>query len=158
MVDAPTTRRAALELDVWVRCAELVEHPVHRERLGVRPGCALGTRTLDVIAVHVPLDERDVVVTQQRVERVAHVGVRLGPAEIEHELVAEEQRLVALRRQRPLGVCPVQVAVRADHLRFDPDAELHAETADVPDQRVEALGVGDGRDGPVAEPRGVVAA
>ena len=64
MVDATAARRAALELDVRVRRAELVEQSVHRERLGVGAGCALGTGTLDVVAVHVPLDERDVVVAR----------------------------------------------------------------------------------------------
>ena len=117
-------------------------------------GCRLhlGAAALDVIAVHVPLDVGDVVVAQQRVELTEHVVVRLGAAEVEHELVAAEHGLVALGRQRPLGVGAVQVAVGVDHLRLDPDPEVHAQTANVVDQRSEARRVGVGRDHPVAEP------
>ena len=53
---------------------------------------------------------------------------------------------------------PVEVAVGVDHLRLDPDAELHAQGAHVLDQRCEAVGVGIGRHPPVTEAGAVVAA
>ena len=64
VIDPRAARRAALDLDVGMGRAELVEQPVQRERLGVRAGRTIGTRRLDVIAVHVPLDERDVVIAR----------------------------------------------------------------------------------------------
>ena len=68
VIDPRPARRAALDLDVGMGGAELVEESIQRECLGVRAGRAVGTRSLDVVAVHVPLHERDVVVAQQGVE------------------------------------------------------------------------------------------
>ena len=51
-----------------------------------------------------------------------------------------------------------EVGVGVDHLRLDPQAELHAEPADVVDQRVQPVGPDVLVDVPVAEPGGVVAA
>ena len=90
------------------------------------PAAPLGAGPADVVAVHVPLDVGDVVVAEQGVELAEHVLEGAGLGEIEHELVAPEHRLVAVGHERPLGVGAVQVAVRVDHLRFDPDTEVHA--------------------------------
>ena len=79
-------------------------------------------------------------------------------AEVEHELVAAEHRLVAGVDERPLGVGAVQVAVGVDHLRLDPDAELHAERLHVVDQRRQPVGMRVGRHHPVTEPGAIVAA
>ncbi len=89
-----------------------------------------------MIAVHVPLDVGDVVVREQGVEQTEHVGERLRPTEVEHELVAAEHRLVPIGRERPVGVVAEQVTVRVDHLGLDPDPELHPEPGDVVDQRL----------------------
>jgi hypothetical protein len=158
VVDPAAAARAALDLDVRMAGAQLVEQPVQRERLRVRPRGAVGTAPLHVIAVHVPLDERDVVIAQQRVEVIEHVCVRTGMGDVQHQLLATEHRVVAGRRQRPLRVRAEQVAVRVDHLRLDPDPELHPERADVVDQRGETRRVHLGRHRPVTEPTMVVAA
>ena len=50
------------------------------------------------------------------------------------------------------------LGVEVDHLRLDPQPELHAAARHVLDQRSEPLGPDGGVDGPVAQPRGVVAA
>ena len=81
-----------------------------------------------------------------------------GIGEVEDQLVAAEHRFVAGVGERPVGMGPVQVAVRVDHLRLDPDAEFHAEGAHSLDQRRQPLGMGIGGDPPVAEPGGVVTA
>ena len=126
-VDPRPARRAALDLHAGVPCAQLVEQRVQGERLGVGAGPAGRRGGLHVVAVHVPLDEGDVVVAEQRVEATEHLGVGIGVGEVEHELVAGEHRLVAGVDQRPLRVGAVEVAVGVDHLRLDPDPELHAE-------------------------------
>lgn len=51
-----------------------------------------------------------------------------------------------------------QVGVGVDHFRFDPQAELHPERADMVDQRAQAAGPDGFIDVPVAEPGTVVAA
>ena len=96
-------------------------------------------------------------VAEERVELAEHVVVRARSGEVEDELVASEDGFVAVGRQRPVRVGAVEVAVGVDHLRFDPDAELHAETGDVIDQRAEAQRVGVGGDDPIAQSRRVVA-
>jgi hypothetical protein len=157
VVDATAAARTRLELDRRMTGAQLVEQRVHRERLGVRACGAGRTRSLDVVAVHVPLDVGDVVIAQQCVELAEDVCERVGVGEVEHELVATEHRLVAVGRQRPVGVCPVQVTVGVDHLRLDPDPELHSEAGDVVDQRHQTRRGTRRRHPPVAEPGRVVA-
>ena len=53
---------------------------------------------------------------------------------------------------------PGKVGVRVDHLRLDPQAELHAEGADVVDERMQTIGVDVCVDVPVAQPCAVVPA
>ncbi len=108
----------------------------------------------DVVAVHVPLDERDVVIARaaRRVGR-AHGRRRRDRARSSTSWWRAEHRLVAVGRQRPIGVRPVQVAVGVDHLGFDPDAEVHAQRADMVDQRIEPVGMCVRRHDPVAETR-----
>ena len=89
-VDAGAARRAALELDVGMAPAQLVEQPVERQRLCVRAGPPLGAAGLHVVAVHVPLDEGDVVVAEQGVEAAEDLVVGGRDGEIEDELVSTE--------------------------------------------------------------------
>ena len=53
---------------------------------------------------------------------------------------------------------PVQIGVRVDHLRLDPQTELHAERSNVIDDRGEARRPRVGADPPIAETGRVVAA
>jgi hypothetical protein len=113
----------------------------------------------------VPLEEGDVVLSQQRVQPVADEGVAVGVGQVEDLLVAPGlgEPLGQPPRppgpgQDPVGVGPEQVGVGVDHLRLDPQSELHAQLADLADQRVEAVGPDVGGDVPVAQPGGVVAA
>ena len=79
-------------------------------------------------------------------------------------LQVEDLLLAPLRRhggapaQHPLGVAAGGLGVEVDHLRLDPQAELHAAAGHVVDQRAQPLRPDGGVDGPVAEPGGVVAA
>ena len=93
----------------------------------VRAGPPVGAGGLDVVAVHVPLDERNVVVAEQGVEAGEDLVEGGGNGEVEDELVATEHGLVAGIGERPVRMGAVEVAVGVDHLRLDPDAELHAE-------------------------------
>ena len=52
----------------------------------------------------------------------------------------------------------VQVRVGVDHLRLDPQAELHAETVHLVDQRVQTARENVRTDGPVTQARVIAAA
>ncbi len=52
----------------------------------------------------------------------------------------------------------VQVAIGVDHLRFHPQAEIHAEPVDVIDQALQPVGEFLRIDGPIAQPGMVVIA
>ena len=65
-----------------------------------------------------------------------HVRVRVvGRARSSTSWCRPSDRLVAGGGERPLRMGAVEVAVGVDHLGLDPDAELHAEAADVLDER-----------------------
>jgi hypothetical protein len=113
---------------------------------------------VDQVAVVVPLQERDLVRVEQRHQLVADVRVRLGHLQVDHLLVSPRRRQVVAAAQDPVRMCARHVGVGADHLGFDPEAELHAEPADVVDQGSEAVRPHRFVDGPVAERAGVVAA
>jgi hypothetical protein len=66
--------------------------------------------------------------------------------------------LAALFMQAPVWMQPIKIAVRTDHLRLDPEAEIHAKRGHTVDQRAEALWEAGGIDFPVAERCSVVAA
>ena len=77
--------------------------------------------------------------------------------EVEDELLPTEHWFVPRCSQRPVRVGAEEGAVGVDHLRLDPDPELHAEPRHVTDQWLEAVRVDVVRDPPVAEAAGVVA-
>ncbi len=113
----------------------------------------------DQVAVVIPLHERDVVVGQHGRDAVEDVRVSLGVRDVQHLLVAPRRRQHAgTRPEHPVGVGPVEVGVRVDHLGLEPETELHAERSDVLDQRGEAVRPHGVVDVPVTETRAVVAA
>ena len=138
--------------------AQQIDQPVHGRSLGVGGRSTGGAAGTHVGTVHVPLEVADVVVGQQPIEPRQDGLERVRTGEVEHQLVTAEHGLVARCLQHPVGMFAVQVAVGADHLGLDPQAELQPEPAYVVDQRGEPVGVDVGRHPPVAERRGVVAA
>ncbi len=154
-----SARRARLDLQAWVGGADLVEQAVEGERLVMHPGpVTVDLRAgLDEVAVVVPLDEVDVVFVDERQDVLLDVLVRLGDADVEHLLVARLDRPLAPCRHDPLRVGAGEVGVGVDHLRLEPQTELHAQLAHVVDERVEAVRPHLRRDDPVAEPGSIVA-
>ena len=149
---------AGLDLHPRMLPAQLVEHGIEALHMGVRGHAAVRAARVRDIPVHVPLDVADRQRPQQGVDPGLDVGAHVVAAEVEDELVAEGQ----LRRrgggQNPVRMGPEQVAVRIDHFRLEPQAELHAQALHVPGQRTQSVRI-DGRVHlPVAEARPVVAA
>ena len=89
---------------------------------------------------------------------IADMGIRACAVEVEHQLVTSEHRLVAIRGQRPFGVCAVEVAVGVHHFGLDPDPELHAKRSDMVDQWAQTIRVDRRRYNPVAEAGAIIAA
>ncbi len=106
----------------------------------------------------VPLHELDGVGREHAADLLEQVSPHLVAREVEHLLVPVQQGSAVAGGQDPVGVVAVQVGVGVDHLRLDPEAELHAEAAHVLDERAQPLGPHGRVDAPVAEADGVVAA
>ena len=106
----------------------------------------------------VPLEVADVVLVEQRQDLPLHVLVGAGDRQVEHLLVACRNGQLVACRHDPLGVGARHVRVGVDHLRLDPEPELHPQLADPVDERVQPVGPRVRRDDPVTEPRVVVAA
>lgn len=158
-VDPRAARGAGLDLQARVPSPQLVEQPVQREGVlvdrcvpGPRISCA---RQLTVV---VPLEIADRVLDEQRVEALEDVGVGPGVREVEHVLLTALGGQTPPGLEDPLRVGAREVRVEVDHLRLDPQTELHAETTDGVHERREPLRPDHRVDSPVAEPRGVVPA
>ena len=83
---------------------------------------------------------------------------RARVGEVEDQLMTGPHRIVVRIDQAPIGMGTKELRVRADHLRFDPQAELHPEASHMGDERVEAGGPLRRIDDPVAERPPVVVA
>ncbi len=148
---------ARLDLQTGVAGPQLVQQPVHGRGLRVHarlPGGAVPG--LDQVPVVVPLQVGEGVLGDDRVQPLQDVGVRLRVPEVEHLLVPGLGGQPVARRQDPLGVAAGEIRVRVDHLRLNPQAELHAQVADVAGQRVEPVRPHPLVHVPVAEPGVVV--
>ena len=157
-VDAGAARGARLDLAApGARVAQLVEQAVDRQRLAVHGGTAV-VGGVGEVAVVVPLEVGDVELVEQREQGVAQVVVRPLVLQVEDLLLAPLRRHGGAPAQHPLGVAAGGLGVEVDHLRLDPQAELHAAAGHVVDQRAQALRPDGGVDRPVAEAGGVVAA
>ncbi len=140
---------------------QLVEQPVERQCLSVHgTAAAPGDAAADVdeVAVVVPLEEGDVVVVEQGHQGVPDVGVGVRVLEVEHLLVSPRRRQLAPAPEQPVRMGAGQVGVLVDHLGLDPQTELHAERADVVDERVQPVGPAVPIDGPVSQGLRVVGA
>ena len=95
--------------------------PLFRQRAAVDVGH---------IAVHVPLDVVRAALPEQLGEHLPQPIHHFGVRHVQHQLAAPEGGRSSGNGQGPVRVFPVQVAVEADHLRLDPQAELHAHAVD----------------------------
>ena len=68
-----------------------------------------------------------------------NVVTNIRTGEIQHELIARLSARASGKVQHPVRVLAVQIAVRVDHLRFYPEAEVHAEGMDLVDEWLEAV-------------------
>ena len=148
-----------LDFQAGVMLLEGFHQPVHGTGVFVHRclprGRAGGVKQ---VAVVIPLDVVDRVLIQDAVHRLENVIPRGRKGQVQDLLLAGRNGHPAVHLQYPLGVGPGQFAVRIDHLRLKPEAELHSEAADVVDDRAEAIRPDGPVHTPVAKSRGVVAA
>src|SRR5260221_2278205 len=79
------------------------------------------------IPVVIPLQESNVIVGDEPVQRVEDILLDIISCEIEDKLVAAFGARPTGEGHHPIRMGPVEVAVRIDHFRFDPQPEVHAE-------------------------------
>ena len=111
-----------------------VEHlplPVRRKSAGPHVGEA---------AVHVPLHIGDIGAVQHLPDGLIDVLPDLPAGEVQGQLAAPPGVRPPRNPQRPVGMGPVEVAVLADHLRLNPDAEGHAQLLDPGHQGLQTAG------------------
>ena len=103
----------------------------------------------------VPFDVVDGVARQYRAHCVEHIvaGIRIG--KVENQLVPLQFRQPRSGLHDPFRMPSEQVRIRIDHLRFEPQSELHALGMHESDQLVEAFGPYIPVDPPIAESGGI---
>ena len=157
-VDPSATTRARLDLEPRMAPPELGHEPVDREGLKVHGRLAAGLVTgVDKWSVVVPLDEPHAVLADDGGHLLENVAPSLRMGEVEDVLVARSDSWPVVGREQPLRVLTGQSRVVVDHLRFEPEAELHAQGPNPVHEGVEAVGPHLMVDDPVAKSCAVVA-
>ena len=129
-VEPATATGAALKEDLGVTLGQPVEQVVEAEDVAVADLTLVLRRgghgeDLGQVPVEVPLDVVDVDLVQNLAHLVEDVVDDLWPAEVEDELVPGEGHPPTRFVDRPVGVLLVEFGVHGDHLRLEPEAELH---------------------------------
>ena len=106
-------------------------------------------------AIHVPFQIADRVCVQQAAQHVERESLNLRLSEIEQILVSLRQRFAAVQPMNPIRVRAVQIAVRVDRFRLDPQPEIHAQRVHMVDQLLQTVRKLLRVDRPVAQPRPV---
>src|SRR5665213_2114113 len=110
-----------------------------------------GPARLGPVAVVVPFEKRNVVLIEKLIEEAVDVGAHVGAGKIEHQLIAPFGARTAGEVQYPIGMLAVKIAVGVDHLRLNPQAEIHAERVNFVDERLKTVGKLLRIDVPIAE-------
>ena len=115
-----------------------VQHVLHPDLLLIS-WRGFGPARFRPISVVIPLEEGDVVVGGQSVEKLEHVFLDVGVREVEQHLVASLGAGPPWEVHRPVRMRAIQVAIGVDHFRFHPEPELHAEAIDLLNQTAQAV-------------------
>ena len=165
-VDAAAAAGAGLDLQGREALVERVQESVDGQGLVVDGGRPLASRggVGDLMpcgqqgGVVVPLEVGDIEALHEGGDGLEQVVPGTGGGQVQDPLVAVLGRSAGAVGQDPLRVGAGQLGVDVDHLRLEPQAELHAQGVDVLHERLQTVRPGLGGDLPVAQSRGVVAA
>src|SRR5699024_10985813 len=84
--------------------------------------------------VHIPFDIFYISLVQNRADLVKNMIPDLFSREIKHKLVSASDRIPFWNLKCPVRMCPVQIAVFGNHLRFNPESELQSQIMNPVDQ------------------------
>ena len=132
-VDAAAARGAGLPLHLGEASAESVQQAVVGQGLlvdGRRAAVGLGTG-LKQVTVVVPLDVVDAAGLQNLGHGLQHVVEGLGVGQVQDQLIALQLRVPGGCPHDPLRMVTEGVRIRIDHLRLEPEAELHPQFVDI---------------------------
>ena len=156
-VNAATARGARLDLKAWMTALQFIKKSIDSLSLRAHRGTVKVPRVGNWSVV-IPLDVGNVVFAQDCVNLAEHVIVGARVRQIEHMLPTCLNRGAAVSLHDPIRVSAIKFAVWVDHLGFEPKAELHAVSLHHVNQRLQTVWPNIGRNHPVAEASGVVAA
>ena len=154
-VDPPAAAGAGLDLDRREIPSQLGEQVIGAQNLFTERW-TFACRSK--VAVVIPLEVADWQLVQQASEALVQIIAHLSPAHVQHQLVTRRDQRTASDLQRPVRVSTIELAVRIDHLRLDPEAEFHTKPGHVVSQRAKAVRILHIVRPPVAQAAGVVIA
>src|SRR6185437_6566459 len=91
------------------------------------------------VPVGVPLQKRNLIFAKQLVKHSKHIRTHLRHCEVQHELGSSLCTWTPIKVNDPVWMLAIQVAVLVDHLRLDPQTEVHAERMHAVDQRLQPM-------------------
>ncbi|MNB94390.1 hypothetical protein D3C75_415410 [compost metagenome] len=157
IIDTPAAGGAGFKLHLREALAQHIQQAVELSGLSVGGGFALMTG-LHQLAVHIPLHIVHRMFTQQPAHALQQIIKGLRNIEVQHQLMATGRLWVTWQRQHPVRMRAIQIRIRVNHFRFNPDTKLHAEVFDVVDHRHQAVRVFFLVESPVAQRAVVVVA
>ena len=131
-IKAVATRRAVFKQDVGVRGRDPIKQIIKSEHISMR---FRARPHIGHIPVHVPFDVIIRRGSAERIEPVKDMIDNLWPGQIKDQLVASKRWVPTGNRDRPIGMGAVEVTVRVDHFRLDPNAKRQAHVLNALGQR-----------------------
>ena len=147
-IDAPPTGCTAFDLYIRKCTAQSIHQSIGATCLRrIRHG-------QDTVVI--PFDIADVVMGEDVMHPFKEKGLHLSRGHVQHHLLtAHDLSVIA---QSPVGMRTENIGIGVDHLWFEPDAERHAQTFDMVDQRCQPLWIFAPINLPVTQRLGVIIA
>ena len=128
---------AALDHDMGITLMQSFQEIIQSQDVIVEDGSLVISRgRIDVrdTAVVIPFDIFNIGLVQYIADLFKNTVHYFFSGKVQDQLASADQRLAAGDDHGPVRMLSVQMTVFADHFRFDPDAEHHAEIVDPANQ------------------------
>ena len=135
---------------------QLIHEAIERQRLLMHDRTHAVAR-VDKHAVVIPLDVGDLVLGEQRIHLAEQIRVRLWVRNVEHMLVAPRRGRASVDMHEPVRMRAEEIGVGVDHLRLEPQPELHAQRAHAINEWSQPLRPHGRIHPPVTEPGSIIA-
>src|SRR5262249_50971677 len=143
-IDTPTPRSTRFKGHVRMSAPQFIDDPIQiahmlePDALWI-PSDLLRPPRLAEIAVHIPLDEFDMLLRKQSIERRKHPFSHIFACEIQHKLIAPLCSRAVAKMVHPIGMRAIELTIRIHHLRLDPQAKTHPQRVDPCNQWAQAM-------------------